>query len=208
MKILAHRGWWLAESEKNTMRAFVRALEAGFGIETDVRDCSGSLVICHDPPAGNALAVEGLLAECRSTSTTVAINIKADGLQDELKELLDRYQIKDYFLFDQSVPDAIQSLRRGLRVFTRQSEYEPAPAFYAWAQGVVLDGFLGDWADSNTVKGHLSEGKEVCLISPDVHKRAHLSLWTQWRRWSHSDRIMLCTDRPQEACDTMQQTGQ
>ena len=38
MKIISHRGWWRAEIEKNTPRAFQRTLSAGFGTETDVRD--------------------------------------------------------------------------------------------------------------------------------------------------------------------------
>jgi glycerophosphoryl diester phosphodiesterase len=39
----------MTESEQNTEAAFRRALENGFGIETDFRDCGGSLVVSHDP---------------------------------------------------------------------------------------------------------------------------------------------------------------
>ena len=37
MKIIAHRGYWLIDDEKNTELAFERALRANFGIETDLR---------------------------------------------------------------------------------------------------------------------------------------------------------------------------
>ena len=42
-EVRAHRGWWLTPAEKNSKAAFERALAAGYGIETDVRDCDGEL---------------------------------------------------------------------------------------------------------------------------------------------------------------------
>ena len=50
MKILAHRGFWADEEEKNTLSAFGKAFDSGFGIETDIRDRNGELVISHNPP--------------------------------------------------------------------------------------------------------------------------------------------------------------
>ena len=44
MKIIAHRGFWIKDSEKNTVKAFERALENGFGIETDLRDYNQKIV--------------------------------------------------------------------------------------------------------------------------------------------------------------------
>jgi glycerophosphoryl diester phosphodiesterase len=49
-RILAHRGYWLEPGEKNSLSAFRRAFEGGFGIETDIRDLDGELVVSHDPP--------------------------------------------------------------------------------------------------------------------------------------------------------------
>ncbi|MDR1148515.1 MAG: hypothetical protein LBK66_07780 [Spirochaetaceae bacterium] len=58
MNIIGHRGFWITESEQNTEAAFRRALENGFGIETDFRDCGGNLVISHDPALGGSLPVK------------------------------------------------------------------------------------------------------------------------------------------------------
>lgn len=55
IKIIAHRGMWFQQDEKNTFPAFERALQNGFGIETDFRDCNGELVISHDPASQNAI---------------------------------------------------------------------------------------------------------------------------------------------------------
>ena len=49
-QIIAHRGYWCCEKEQNSERAFRKALSGGYGIETDVRDLNGEIVISHAPP--------------------------------------------------------------------------------------------------------------------------------------------------------------
>ena len=61
--VLAHRGWWSDPQDKNTRAAFAKAFAAGYGVETDVRDQGGRLVISHDPPTGEDLMTfDALLA--------------------------------------------------------------------------------------------------------------------------------------------------
>ena len=38
----------------------------------------------------------------------LALNIKSDGLTMYIKKSLEKYQIKNYFLFDMSVPDLME----------------------------------------------------------------------------------------------------
>ena len=38
MRILAHRGFWNSKEERNSIVAFEKAFQNGFGIETDIRD--------------------------------------------------------------------------------------------------------------------------------------------------------------------------
>ena len=82
MRILSHRGFWLEPAEKNTMAAFRRSFELGFGTETDIRDSAGKLVISHDIPAGSEPTLVDVLDLMRATGCTgpLALNIKADGL--------------------------------------------------------------------------------------------------------------------------------
>ena len=56
--ILAHRGLWFCEEEKNSSNALFKALDLGFGIETDVRDLCGELIISHDPPMLNRICTQ------------------------------------------------------------------------------------------------------------------------------------------------------
>ena len=55
MTSLAHRGLWAEADERNTLAAFRDAFAHGWGVELDVRDLDGALVISHDPPAAGAL---------------------------------------------------------------------------------------------------------------------------------------------------------
>ena len=54
LEIIAHRGLWQDtknpndKSAQNTLKAFERAFEGGFGVETDLRDFAGQIVISHD----------------------------------------------------------------------------------------------------------------------------------------------------------------
>lgn len=203
IEILSHRGYWQVAEEKNSQEAFARSFSLSFGTETDVRDMCGELVISHDPPLGRPITLEGMLKIYRAQNETLplALNVKADGLQAQLKETLQRNSVSNYFVFDMSIPDTIGYLSAGMNVFTRQSEFEPAPAFYERARGIWLDAFNSEWFDENDIACHVRSGKKVCVVSPELHRREHLNFWGKLRRMNvlNSGQVMLCTDYPEEA---------
>jgi glycerophosphoryl diester phosphodiesterase len=205
MLVLAHRGWWSDPLDKNSRAAFAKAFAAGYGIETDVRDQGGRLVISHDPPTTEDLMTfDGLLAlRARAEPRgPLAINIKADGLQEPIMEALRRYGVVNYFVFDMAVPDALGYLAHDACVFTRHSEHEPAPAFYDRAAGVWLDCFEHDWISADTIERHLTAGKQVALVSPELHRRDPASAWRAWRDVAAAappGALSLCTDFPDQA---------
>jgi hypothetical protein len=171
-------------------------------VETDLRDHDGRVVVSHDPPLSpDVLDFTELLAlwEVKGSGLPLALNIKADGLADLLAIALQRRKV-DCFVFDMSVPDSVQYMRRALPMFTRQSDLEPDPTLYASAKGVWLDAFETDWMTESVVSAHLSCGKLVCIVSPELHGRAPEPLWSEIRLWSIQDRkVLLCTDRLREA---------
>ncbi len=213
VELLAHRGLWKQASQKNSAEAFENALVAGFGIETDVRDCLGKLVISHDLPKGDEQSFDDFLARYNDLNShrTLAINIKADGLAAELKQLLDSYQVQDYFCFDMSVPDSRAYGKLGMSTFARRSELEPNSPLSQSSPGIWLDGFDGTWFDSSEWEHWLMAGKSVCIVSPELHGRQHLGLWTELKNWilrtttgtaqessTELGKLMLCTDLPKE----------
>ena len=107
MKILSHRGYWQKTSEKNSQIAFERSFSHSFGTETDIRDRCGQLVISHDMPDESAMSVDSFFSLYKSfqCDLPLALNIKADGLQTPLQNLLLHYEILNSFVFDMAVPD-------------------------------------------------------------------------------------------------------
>lgn len=199
MEILAHRGYWKMPAEKNSLQALSGALERGFGIESDIRDRSGRLVIAHNMADENAIDLEEVLALFAGKPLCFAMNIKADGLAAELARLLEKHPVR-YFAFDMSVPQMVEYRDAGLRFFTRQSEMEPEPVLYEDACGVWVDAFYDDrWIDKALLQKHLKSGKQVCIVSPELHGRAHTVFWERLRGWGGLPEVYLCTDLPEEA---------
>lgn len=197
MRILAHRGMWETTEEQNTLHAFARAFDAGFGIETDVRDCRGRLVISHNPPTGSEPDFGECLSLLQNRPFTLAINIKADGLAERLNHMCNRQHVTDWFVFDMSVPDMRQQLAIGNPVYARVSEVEKPP----WQEdvsGIWLDGFSAVWYDAATL-ADLLEHFRVCIVSQELHGRNHAAQWALLRQYAACNNLLLCTDMPEYA---------
>lgn len=205
MNILAHRGCWNEIVKSNSPQALRSALEHGFGFESDLRDYCGELVISHNIADALCQKAEKIFQWLREFNDQYcfAINIKADGMKELLVKDLERHQIKNYFTFDMSAPQMVEFCQQGLVYFTRQSEIEPVPIMYKDAAGVWIDSFYDDdWITAELLDQHITCGKKVCIVSPDLHKRPHLDFWMRLLRFDvNFDKVMLCTDYPLEAAD-------
>jgi glycerophosphoryl diester phosphodiesterase len=204
MRILAHRGIWNNTLEQNSMIAFERSFKFGVGIETDLRDFDGEVYISHDPPNGTELHLTQFLElyKSRGDGLPLALNIKSDGLQKILSDNLKKYSVDNYFLFDMSVPDAVGYVKRGLKIFSRQSEFEKEPSLYDEALGVWIDAFNSDWWTISTLVEHLRRNKTVCVVSPELHKRDIGNSWEVLKSAEllpFGERLMICTDLVEEA---------
>jgi len=203
VQVLAHRGIWREYREGNSLASLTSALTSGFGVECDVRDAYGKLMIAHDVVDDARPSVAELVdVYCgSSTSATLAVNIKADGLSSLIDSQLVRRGITNYFCFDMSVPETLRYRRLGLRYFTRESEYEPVPVLYDDAAGVWMDMFESDWITADLIRRHLDFGKQVAIVSPELHRRPHSAVWERLRAdgLAQHPQVMLCTDHPNEA---------
>lgn len=204
MTILSHRGYWKEASEKNLPVAFERSFSMGYGTETDIRDYQGELVISHDIADNHSLPLDDFFMIYSRFDNTLplALNIKADGLQEKLKASLEKHNISNYFVFDMSVPDALHYLKHEIKSYTRESEYEKVPSFYDEAEGIWLDEFQGHWITKEVIEKHVKHGKQICIVSPDLHKRSYKDEWQHYKEieqelWINT--LMICTDHPEEA---------
>lgn len=213
MIFLAHRGLWTQPGQRNSRSAFRLAFEEGFGLETDIRDFDGQLVISHDMATKDALPLSAMLADYDAAGRPgrLALNIKADGLAVALSKELGAFEDmrRHAFVFDMSVPDMLHYFPTDVPVFTRSSEYESPPPLELQCQGIWMDCFVDPWADPAEVVRRLDRGQQVAIVSPELHNRtAYRSFWAILKkRLSQSqpptellnDNLMLCTDFPREA---------
>lgn len=205
MQILSHRGLWKTPAEKNSVTAFSRSFSQGFGCETDIRDFNGQLVISHDIPEQDCLLFcDFLQLHTRYDSQLpLALNIKSDGLAEEIRQQLKFFRTENYFCFDMSVPDMHDYLAKGLHVYARISEFEAESSLFSEVQGIWLDSFLSEQCDLSQVEKFLRRGLPVCCVSPELHRRENTVYWQQLSDFSSgfpvTERLMLCTDRPEQA---------
>jgi glycerophosphoryl diester phosphodiesterase len=197
--ILAHRGLWFGTTRApNSREALAAAVEAGFGVETDVRDRLGKLVVSHDPATEVAMELDELVAIYRRSSSPLAVNIKADGLSAGLAVTFRGCEFP-WFAFDMSVPEMVRFAEDRLPFYTRHSDVEPDPVLYREAAGVWLDAFAGQWFDLGVVRAHLDNGKRVVIVSPELHGRDARRLVDHIAGSDVVDHpaLCVCTDRPE-----------
>lgn len=208
MKIVAHRGFWLSKKEQNSLKAIKRAIINGYGIEIDVRDRLGEIVISHDPAKRNALTLKKVLAECAKLAdfrkVVFAINIKSAGLNKMLFSLLKKYQIlRNSFVFDMSIPDHCNFVKftKSVPSAVRHSDIEKEWPLYRESSWVWLDEMKKGWIDEKAILLHYRRGKKVCIVSPELHKRNFNSAWNKYLKLPSKirDSIALCTDYPKQA---------
>ena len=206
MKLLAHRGYWKKPAERNSEQALHAAFDHGYGVETDLRDYAGRVVISHDVADATAMPLEALLdMQVRIDKNAIlALNIKADGLCDLVRAALIKFDLQSYFCFDMSVPDTLSYIKAGLNVFTRRSEFETGSTLDRQARGLWLDSFDLPFVPPRLLTDVLASGQAAVLVSPELHGKPHHPAWSEWRDVLRRvapphDRVMLCTDIPDEA---------
>ncbi|WP_163131636.1 hypothetical protein [Agarivorans sp. Alg241-V36] len=201
--IIAHRGFWFDIAEQNTQVAFERALSNKFGIETDLRDHDGFVVISHDMPDSQSMSYNEFLTTCSryDRQLVLALNIKSDGLQALLKQSEIR---NSHFYFDMSVPDMLGFHKQQLPTYSRYSDIETVPSLYKESPGIWLDNFRDETLDLDALKRFLIDKKSVVLVSPELHNRDKTGYWESLKKFINrnqqwSELIGLCTDYPSKA---------
>ena len=207
-RVLAHRGLWNESRAQNSIDAISAALDLGFGIEIDVRERSGELVLSHDFPNDGSAVLEPKhpVWDKLTAQTPVAFNIKTDGLGPELKNCLNELPGHNGFTFDMSIPEAVVYISLNIPFAQRVSEYEPVSVFAALPQSagdrVWLDSFHTDWwLDIKGFSGSL-KGNQVFVVSPELHGRDPQRVWDWcYQEFQQDVDIYICTDYPEKVLE-------
>ena len=201
IKLLAHRGLWHQKDEQNTVKAFMDAVAFGFGIETDLRDLDGKVVISHDPPISknkSIITFEEFLAIPNIETVPLALNIKSDGILGMVKDQIAESAVSDYFVFDMTFPQSLQAIKLQLPTFRRVSEFEfPYSDGLTW-DGIWLDAFESDWWTLEDLQNLVNSYPRVAIVSGELHGRDKNAIWNKARHAARVNDLYICTDYPFE----------
>ncbi|MFC3125974.1 phosphatidylinositol-specific phospholipase C/glycerophosphodiester phosphodiesterase family protein [Pseudoroseomonas globiformis] len=143
------------------------------GVEVDLRSQGSRLIIHHDPFVADALDFEEWLAAYRHRM--LILNVKEEGLEDRLLELMKARGIEEFFFLDQSFPFLIRTAKRGeRRCAVRVSEFETVETALSLAGQVdwiwvdCFTRFPLDRVQANRLK---AAGMKLCLVSPELQGR-------------------------------------
>lgn len=211
---MAHRGDWVRESlVPNSQEALLAALDAGFSIETDLRDHNKTVVVSHDPVADDSeLTLQKFLSlisrATLSREIVFALNIKSDGLSSIMTDELRVLQDIPHFFFDMSTPELIKYAKAGLSVGLRRSEFEslaPQLSICSEPSAVWVDGFDSDWWKTSELLRLGSRERVVVLVSPELHGRDPAQVWKTFADEFHNNpNLYICTDYPWDVLEMIE----
>ena len=189
MEIIAHR--------RNTIADLI-ATPAQYGVEMDVRSAGDRLIIHHDPFAGGEDFIDWLRHYHHGT---LILNVKEEGLEPRLIELMAAHSIERFFFLDQSFPFLMRSARAGeRRCAVRVSEYESIDTALALAgqvDWVWVDCFTRFPLSADDARRLTGAGFKLCLVSPELQGRAAEAGIAELRRIvAGFDIAAVCTKRP------------
>jgi hypothetical protein len=163
MNFISHR--------RNTIEK-LKATPTEYGVEVDIRSDNGKLVIHHDPFAAGDDFEEWAK---HYQHGTLILNVKEEGLEARLIDLMKQHGITDYFFLDQSFPFLIKWSKLGVRhCAVRVSEFESIETALTLAgkiDWVWVDCFTKFPLSGEDAKRLQDAGFKLCLVSPELQGR-------------------------------------
>jgi hypothetical protein len=143
------------------------------GVEVDIRSRAEELIIHHDPYADGENFEEWINDFDHGT---LILNVKEEGLEERLIEIMKKNDIDNYFFLDQSFPFLVKTYKVGeSRCAVRISEFESIETVMSLAgkvEWVWVDCFTRfplTSLDANLLK---EKGEfKLCFVSPELHGR-------------------------------------
>jgi hypothetical protein len=179
----------------------LRNIPVEYGVEMDLHAFGNRLVVHHNPFV-DAVDFEQWLTGFNHAF--LILNIKEEGIEQNVKEIVLSHGIKNFFMLDLSFPALIKMVRSGEpRVAVRVSYYEPIEAAFSLAnlaEWVWLDLFQDKFPLNFSQIQALKDAQyKICLVSPELHGREISSL-AGLRLFLEENSIVLdavCTKYPE-----------
>ena len=163
MKLIAHRRNTLAE---------LLATDLNYGVEVDIRSLGQQLILHHDPLVAGESFDEWLNFYEHGT---LILNVKEEGLEEQLMEIMAEKDIDDYFFLDQSFPFLVKWANKSKRrCAVRVSEFESietALTLSGKVDWIWVDCFTHFPLTHKDAQRLKQAGFKLCLVSPELQGR-------------------------------------
>jgi hypothetical protein len=192
MKYIQHR--------RNTIQELTQT-PFEYGVEIDIRSQNNELILQHDPFSSGERLVDWLNS---FQHQTLILNVKEEGLEQQLIALMSEYGIEDYFLLDQSFPflikyaEALQG-RTAVRVSELES-IETALHLAGCVKWVWIDCFTRFPLSEIQYQQVKNANFELCLVSPELHRLERESEIAELATYLTENNIKvdaICTKKPE-----------
>lgn len=189
----------LISHRRNTIKE-LKNTPTEYGVEVDIRSNNGRLIIHHDP------FEEGVDFEEWAKfyqHKILVLNVKEEGLEGGVIDLMNHYRITNYFFLDQSFPFIIKWAKLGERqCAVRISEFESIETALTlagkinWVWVDCFTHFSLTGADALRLK---KAGLKLCIASPELHGRSfdiEIPLLANLLQERSIDIDAICTKQP------------
>ena len=157
-----------------------------YGVEIDIRSHGCDLYVVHDPFSTQAVKLTDWLKEFNHPF--LVANVKEEGLEPLLLDMLANAKVPDFFILDESIPYIRNYALKGVPNFAlRVSEFESAQtalnlANYLKKRGkrvdwIWVDSFTGELLPNADVIALKAAGFKLCQVSPELHHVNNPKSW-------------------------------
>jgi hypothetical protein len=176
----------------------LKKINSEYGVEIDLRDdTNGNIYIHHDPFVKGENFEEYLK---NYNHSFIILNIKSEGIEWKIKELLCKYNIINYFFLDCSFPMIINLINKGEKnIAIRYSEFESIDNIlslrgkikYVW-----VDCFNILPLNKGIYKLLKDNNFKICLVSPELQGQS--DKLNKYKKILNEENIfldMICTKK-------------
>jgi len=188
MQYIAHR--------RNTLEE-LKATPREYGIEMDIRSFGDCLVVHHEPFVDAVPFKEWIK---HYNHKTLILNVKEEGIEGLVKEIVEERGIRDYFFLDLSFPALMKMANMGeTRIAVRFSEYESLETVMSLTgkvDWVWVDCFTKMPLTASAYQ-QLSKHFKLCMVSPELQGRSFEEISVYKNLLSSFKIDAVCTKKPE-----------
>jgi len=163
MHYIAHR--------VNTIKELLKT-PVEYGVEIDLRDYGDRLILQHDPFKKGEDFEEYLK---HYNHGTIILNIKSEGIEYKVLELLKKYTVNNYFFLDSSFPMINSLCSKGEKnIALRFSEFEGIDTIDLMSKKIDwiwVDCFSKLPITGQNYKFFKDHNYKLCLVSPELQNQ-------------------------------------